>query len=250
MFVPLSSASNSGRRPRAFAAHFHLLGCVDFEDCLSLQRRLAYDALTRADGRIVILIGEHPPLITLGRGGSRRDVRLSGDELAARGLEVRHISRGGGAILHRPGQLAIYPIVPLDWHGWSVGEHLRRLSAGLAAVLAESQIRATPAAGGFSLLGKTGVLAALGVAVRGGVTTHGAYFNVNPDMRDYPRVHTLPGRSLTSLLTERLAAVKMTTVRTVLVSRLAEAFACVDPHVHAGHPHLSELPADHREFAA
>ena len=42
-------------------------GTVDFEDCLSLQRRLAYDALSRPDGRIVVLICEHPPLITIGR---------------------------------------------------------------------------------------------------------------------------------------------------------------------------------------
>src|SRR5215212_9820269 len=58
------------RLPREFPVHIHLLGTVDFEDCLALQRRLAYDALTRADGRIILLICEHPPLITLGRAGS------------------------------------------------------------------------------------------------------------------------------------------------------------------------------------
>ena len=65
------TSSKTTATPRDFAAHFHLLGCVDFEDCLSLQRRLAYDALTRGDGRIVVLICEHPPLVTIGRAGSR-----------------------------------------------------------------------------------------------------------------------------------------------------------------------------------
>ena len=79
-FYPLTPANRDGCEvakkrpappPREVAVHIHLLGTVDFEDCLSLQRRLAYDALSRADGRIVVLICEHPPLITIGRGGSR-----------------------------------------------------------------------------------------------------------------------------------------------------------------------------------
>ena len=71
----------TSQRPREFAAHFHLLGCVDYEDCLSLQRRLAYDAVTRADGRMVVLICEHSPLVTIGRAGSRRDIRLTAHDL-------------------------------------------------------------------------------------------------------------------------------------------------------------------------
>src|SRR5262245_45985153 len=118
--------AKSAGTPHDFAAHFYLMGCVDFDDCQSLQRRLAYDALTRGDGRITVLLCEHPPLVTIGRAGSRAHVRLSGMELAERQLAVRYVSRGGGAILQGPGQLAVYPIVPLEWHGWSIGEYLRK----------------------------------------------------------------------------------------------------------------------------
>ena len=55
-------------------------------------------------------------------------MRLTGAELAQRQLAIRYIGRGGGAILHAPGQLAIYPIVPLDWHGWT----RRRVPAAIA----------------------------------------------------------------------------------------------------------------------
>ena len=83
----VASLPTTPQRPtREFPVHIHLLGTVDFEDCLSLQRRLAYDALSRADGRIVVLICEHPPLITIGRSGSRAHVRLTGAELAQRQL--------------------------------------------------------------------------------------------------------------------------------------------------------------------
>jgi lipoyl(octanoyl) transferase len=233
----------TSQRPREFAAHFHLLGCVDYEDCLSLQRRLAYDALTRADGRVVVLICEHPPLITIGRAGSRRHVRLTGAELAERQLAVRYIGRGGGAILHRPGQLAIYPVVPLDWHGWTVGGYLRRLQTALTEVLAELQIRPQSAPGTCSLFGRSGVLAAFGVAVRSGVATQGAFLNVNPDMRDFGRVETSAGQPMSSLLSQRPVPVKMTAVRAALVARLAAALGCERHHLHTGHPHLAELPA-------
>src|SRR5436190_1900312 len=133
--MPVSLPRPTAVLLRDFPVHIHLLGTVDFEDCLSLQRRLAYDALSRPDGRIVVLICEHPPLITIGRSGSRADVRLTAAELADRQLEIRNISRGGGAVLHSPGQLAIYPIVPLTLHGWTIGDYLRRLQVAVHELL-------------------------------------------------------------------------------------------------------------------
>jgi lipoyl(octanoyl) transferase len=236
---------------RDFAAHIHLLGCVDFEDCQSLQRRLAYDALSRSDGRIAVLICEHPPLVTIGRAGSRADVRLTGVELAERQLGLRYVGRGGGAILHGPGHLAVYPIVPLEWHGWSVGEYLRRLNGALARVLADFKIQAESPAGCFSLHGKSGVLVAVGASVRHSVTGHGAILSVNPDMRDYARIDVAPGRKMSSLLSERPQSIKMTAVRAALVAHLAAAFGCQRHHLHTGHPLLAEMPPSQpRESAA
>jgi lipoyl(octanoyl) transferase len=236
---------------REFPVHIHLLGQVDFEDCQSLQRRLAYDALSRADGRIVALLCEHPPLITVGRSGSRADVRLSGSELAARGLEARYIGRGGGAILHAPGQLAIYPIVPLAGHQLSVGEFVRRLQRALAELLIEYNVKPVPVPGSLALAGRSGVLAAVGVSVRQGVTMHGAFLNVNPEIRDFGRVVVAGGQTMSSLLSHRALPTKMTKVRAALVTHLADAFHLDRYHLHTGHPLLAELPAhEHRESAA
>lgn len=243
--------TSSPQPARDFAAHFHLLGCVDFEDCQSLQRRLAYDALSRGDGRIAVLICQHAPLVTIGRAGSRADVRLSGLELAERQLGLRYVGRGGGAILHGPGQLAVYPIVPLEWHRWSVGEYLRRFRAAVAAALSDFRVPATSAVGNYSLQGKTGVLAAVGASVRHSVTGHGAILGVNPDMRDQSRIDVAPGRTMSSLLSERPQPIKMTAVRAALVAHLAAAFGCQRHHLHTGHPLLAELPPSHpRESAA
>ena len=250
--MTVSQKNRSAPLPREAAVHIHLLGLVDYEDCLSLQRRLAYDAVSRADGRIVVLICEHQPLITIGRGGSRRQVRFTGDELIERQLEIRYVGRGGGAILHAPGQLAIYPIVPLDWHGWSVGNYLRQLQSALAAMLAEFNIQPQTVAGSFALAGRSGVLAAFGVGVRHGVAMHGAFLNVNPNLRDFGRVEVMPGRTMTSLLSHRALATKMTKVRAALVTHLADALGLERYHLHTGHPLLAELPAGKvpRETAA
>ena len=238
-------------KPREFAAHFYLLGTVDYEDCLSVQRRLAYDAVTRADGRIAVLVCEHPPLVTIGRGGSRAHVRLSGEDLTTRQLAIRYVGRGGGVVLHGPGQLAVYPIVPLDWHGWSVGQYLQRLQTALQGTLQELKIQCHPAAASHSLRGRQGILAIVAAAVRHGVTSHGAYLNVHPDMRDQGRIEPLPGQKMSSVLSERPLPVRMQAVRATLVARLAAALGCERHHLHTGHPLLADLSlSDTRESAA
>ena len=241
MAVRLHKPESASRDERS--VHIHLLGTVDFEDCLSLQRRLAYDAVTRADGRVVVLLCEHPPLITIGRGGSRAQVRFSAAELEQRGLEIRYISRGGGPILHAPGQLAIYPIVPLAEQGWTVGDYLRRLQNALANLLVELKIKPAVVQGSMALAGRSGILAAVGVSVRQGITLHGAFLNVNPEMRDFGRVDVAGGQTMSSLLSHRALPTKMTKVRAALVTHLADALSLERYHLHTGHPLLAESPA-------
>ena len=121
----------------SFAVQFHLLGTVDYEESQRLQRQLVYEAGGQDDGRIVVLLCEHPPLISVGRSGSRGHIRWTNEQLRMRQLDVRWVNRGGGCVLHAPGQLAIYPIVPLAWHGWTVGEYLRRFRQALTQTLDE-----------------------------------------------------------------------------------------------------------------
>ena len=255
-------------KSRSFSAHFHLLGCVDYEDCLHVQRRLAYDALTRADGRMVVLLCEHPPLITIGRSGSRGQVHFTGAELSEWQLPVRYVSRGGGPLLHSPGQLAIYPILSLDWHGWTVGQYLRKLQEAVGRALTELGVRAQQLAGRCGWWGQTGMLAAVGAAVKLGMTSHGAYINVAPENRGFGRVEVVPATTLkqdsaatiaefafkptlSSLLSERPAAGRMTGVRSAVIQHLAGSLGCADYHMHTGHPLLTEIPGTaSRESAA
>lgn len=250
-----------------FATQFYLLGQVDYEDCLTAQKRLAYDAVTRGDGRMTVLMCEHPGLITVGRRGSRDQLQLTGAELAERELTVRYVARGGGCLLHAPGQLAVYVITQLSWHGWSVGDYLRKLQQGVEDALHDCGAATCTLPQHFGLWGKTGLLAALGVAVKFGVTSQGVFINVDTDLRSSRRVETmplaeyrplaaehcqLPDRPIhSSLLCETSLPVKMASVRAAVVSQLATAFGCGSYQLHTSHPLLPEIPGSTaRESAA
>jgi lipoyl(octanoyl) transferase len=219
-----------------------LLGQVDFDRVLALQQRLIIDCGQRDDGQIVLLLCEHPTILTVGRGGSPGDIAQQSGLVRSRQIEVRWVNRGGPCLVHCPGQLAIYPIVPLRWHGFSVGEFLDRFRAGLMETLTDLNVRASVARGRFDICGRTGQLAAFGAAVRGWVTYYGAYLNVCPPMGLFRLVESPldTATPMSCLVAERCGPVRMTGVRAALVRRLAECFGCDRYHLYTGHPLLRE----------
>ncbi|HEY1599179.1 MAG TPA: hypothetical protein VGG64_06225 [Pirellulales bacterium] len=225
----------------------YLLGSVDFDTCLALQQRLVYETEARRDGHISLLICEHPPAITMGRHGSRIDIRYSPRTLASEGLTVRWVNRGGGSLVHAPGQLAIYPIVPLAACGWNVGGFLDRLQQGIAAALSEVGFQGQAPDGQLGMWGRTGQIVAVGVAVKNWTTYYGAYVNVSPSRRILSAVQhgALKPVAMSSLAIERQQPVKMSRVREGLVRHLAEAFDCPRYHLHTGHALLAHARTRH-----
>ena len=227
------------------AVETFLLGRIGYQTCLDFQRRLVQRATQRDDGQIVLLLCEHPEVITVGRGGSLSQLARERRLLRTREIEVQWVNRGGGCMLHCPGQLAIYPIIPLRWHGFSVGEYLRRLQAALVETLDELGVSVHTLPGRYGIWGRTGQLATVGVAVRDWVTWHGAFLNVCPSMGLFRLVETDPigHTSMSCLVAERCGPVRMPTVRAALVRRLAEAFGCDRYHMYTGHPWLRRVTA-------
>ncbi|MBS0209806.1 MAG: hypothetical protein JSS27_12725 [Planctomycetes bacterium] len=225
---------------RSAAMMVHLLGTLDFASSLALQQRLVYETAGRSDGLITLLICEHPRGISVGRQGSRTDIHFDADELQSLQLDVRWVNRGGGALLHAPGQLAIYPIVPLAWHRWTVGDYLTRLEAGLAGALRAAGFVTERRADQRGLWGRSGQLAAVGAAVRSGVTYHGAFVNVDPNMQLVRRVGAdrATGLAMSSLATERPRGVRPSLVRQHIITSLAAAFETPRHHLLTGHPLL------------
>ncbi|MFZ5830649.1 MAG: lipoyl(octanoyl) transferase LipB [Planctomycetota bacterium] len=217
-----------------------LLGRIGFDVCLELQRRLIPQVAERDDGQVTLLLCEHPTVVTIGRGGSPAHVARESYLIRNRQIPVTWVNRGGGCLMHAVGQLAIYPLLPLRWHGLRPGVFLERLQTALIESLDELNVPSEPRAGRFGVWGRTGQLAALGVAVRNWVTYYGAYLNVTPPMGLFRLVESDPKErtAMSCLVTERRGPVRMPTVRAVLVRRLAEAFGCDRYHLYTGHPML------------
>ena len=215
----------------------YLLGTVDYEACLALQDRLVYESSGRGNGQITLLVCEHSAIVTVGRRGSWGHIDLDRRELASRQLTVRWVNHGGGCMVHLPGQLAIYPIVPLHWHRLTLGEYLGRLQSGMVAALAELGVATQTRGDDFGVWGRTGQLAAVAVAVRRWITYHGVLLNVCPAMELFRRVRTDPvgGTPMSSLAAERQQPLKMTRVRETVLRHMIEALGCRRHHVYAGH---------------
>jgi lipoyl(octanoyl) transferase len=234
---------------------FHLLGRLDWERVWSLQQRLMYETGGRTQPQVTVLCCEHPDSITIGRSGSRGHIRMSDEELHRQQVSIKFVGRGGGCVYHTPGQLCLYPILSLERFGWSVGEYLRRLQHGLCRTLREFNIEPVLQEGEFGVWGRSGLLAAVGVAVRNWVTCHGAFLNVSPSMARFAYIDAVdPDRissgrksTLSCLLAERRLPVKMTSVRATIVQTLAEAFSCDRHHICTGHPLLNLRSEKSRE---
>ena len=206
------------------------LGLIPYREAWELQRRLAEQ---RRAGEVpdTLLLLQHPHTYTIGRSGSRDHVFLSDVQLAARGITCLEVDRGGDVTYHGPGQLVGYPIVDLGLKP-DVGAYLRALEACLIAVLADFGI----AAG--RLPGFTGVwiegqrkIAAIGVKVASGITTHGFALNVSTDLSLF--AHILPcgirDKGVASMASELGRAPDMTAVEDAVAARFPERFLVPEP---------------------
>lgn len=229
----------------------HLLGTIPLDDLLPLQQRLVYEAAAHDRRTTTLLLCEHPPVITIGRHGSRTDVRLSDATLAREEIEVRWLNRGGGALLHASGQLAVYVIAPLRALGFSVGEYLRRLQQGLEAAAAELHFPAVFRSGRRGVWSRSGQGMFVAAAVKNDVSYFGTYINVDVAERLLHGVATDPldGTEPTSLAQSMRRQVRMPMVRQSVVGSLSTALGCERYHIFTGHPSLARTMISPKDAA-
>jgi lipoyl(octanoyl) transferase len=184
------------------------LGRINYAAGLDLQNRLVEARHAQRIGNLLLLL-EHPPVLTLGRNSSRSNILASGETLAARGVEVHEINRGGDVTYHGPGQLVGYPIFDLRSFTPRLGavEYVRLLEEALIRSCAGFGVPAQ------RIAGRTGVwtlaggsvsekkIAAIGVHIARGITSHGFSLNVTTDLRDFDLIVPcgISDRSVTSL---------------------------------------------------
>jgi lipoyl(octanoyl) transferase len=200
------------------------LGDVPYDEAWALQNRVAEQRRAGLVPDTLILL-EHPHTYTIGRSGTRDHVFLSDGELATRGITCIDVDRGGDVTYHGPGQLVGYPIIDLGPKP-DVGLYLRDLEGCLIDVLSDFGIRAR------RLSGYTGVwiddrkIAAIGIKVSQGVTTHGFALNVSTDLGLFTHILAcgIPDKGVTSMALELGAAPPMVAVEDAVIARFSERF--------------------------
>jgi len=167
--------------------HVRRLGCVEYQDGLAMQKLLVE---ARAQGLVpdTLLLLEHPPVITLGRGAKAENVLWSPQMLAARGFELFETDRGGDVTYHGPGQIVGYPVVDLKPDRKDVRKYVASVEELMIRVAAEYGIAAHRVAGRIGVWTPAGKLGAVGVHISRWITSHGFAFNVRTDLTDFSAI--------------------------------------------------------------
>jgi lipoate-protein ligase B len=158
------------------------LGTMAYGAALELQRSLAHERISGTIPEDILLLVEHPPVVTLGRSTKARNLISSADFLESRGVELFEVERGGDVTFHGPGQLVGYPIVDLKQHRLDLHWYLRQVEEALIRTLAAYSIPAERNVGFTGVWTRGRKIASIGVHARDWVTWHGFALNVRTDL--------------------------------------------------------------------
>jgi lipoyl(octanoyl) transferase len=174
-------------------------GRVAYDDALAMQRRIA--AEVRDGGAPALILLEHPHVYTLGARGKQQHVLATDDLLRLRGADVVRTDRGGDVTYHGPGQLVGYPILDLRALGLGPAAYVSRIEDALIEALRTFGIRGDRSDLNRGVWVDGAKIAAIGVRISRGVTTHGFALNVNTDLSYFEHIVPcgLPGVRVTSM---------------------------------------------------
>jgi lipoyl(octanoyl) transferase len=208
--------------PNGSAILFEAGRPVPFPQAWAWQQRLQQRLLEEPTGPDAVLLVEHEPCYTMGRGASEVYLRF---DPAAPPLPLHRIDRGGEVTHHLPGQLVLYPVLQLQRHGADLHGYLRALEAVVIRTLADLDLR------GERLEGLTGVwlegakVAAIGVGAKRWVTQHGLALNVSCALETFDAIVPcgLAGRPV-GRLSHWVPGLTTAVVRPLLLRAFAEQF--------------------------
>ena len=200
-------------------------GLVSYQEGLELQQQ-ARQRVAGGDVAGVLILLEHQPVITTGRGGGRENLRTSLSGLQAERIEVVETNRGGNITCHNPGQLVGYPVLNLSRWQEDVHWYVEQLEEVLIRTVARYGIVAGRKARYTGVWAGNRKMAAIGVSVRNWITGHGFALNVNNDLALFQQIVPcgIEDFGVTSLQTAGVTAT-VTEVAAQIVTEFATVFA-------------------------
>ena len=205
---------------------------MSYDAAAGLQKRLHGEVVSGSLPGVLLLL-EHPHIFTLGRRGRPDDILADAEELKALGAAVRRTDRGGEVTYHGPGQLVGYPILDLRKLAAGPLDYVRRLERVLIATLADFGIRGESEDRPTGVWAGNAKIAAIGVKISRGVTTHGFALNVDPDLTYFDRIVPcgMPDVPVTSMAAAAGIPATVGDAARALTARFAETFALEIEHV-------------------
>lgn len=178
---------------------------LSYAETLDLQRGVARARIAGALPHDVLLLVEHPPVITLGRASRDAHLVASPQLLAARGVERVEVDRGGDVTFHGPGQLVGYPVLDLKQHRQDLHWYLRAIEQALIDALPRFGLTGSRNPGYTGVWVEGRKLASIGVHARDWVTWHGFALNVTTDLSWFDLIVPcgIAGVTMTSVAHER-----------------------------------------------
>jgi lipoate-protein ligase B len=199
---------------------------VPYAEAQAIQGALVEERRCGAEHDTLLLL-EHPPVITLGRGSDRNHLLVDELELARRGIELHHCGRGGDVTFHGPGQLVGYPILALRGERRDAHRYLRDLEQALIRAVGDLGVAAGREPGLTGIWAGGEKLAAIGVRLSTGwITSHGFALNVSTNLDGFSSIVPcgIRDRGVTSMARLLGRPVDMHDVGTRVAARLAEVF--------------------------
>ena len=203
------------------------LGTVSYVVALELQRDLARRRIAGEIDEDLLLLLEHPPVVTLGRTAKEAHIISSPERLRARGIEVHEVERGGDVTFHGPGQLVGYPIFDLKRHRQDLHWYLRQVEEALIVALEEVGIEAERNSGYTGVWTRGRKIASIGVHARDWVTWHGFALNVTTDLSYFDLIVPcgIPQVQMTSVTRELGTSLTVDRMSAVVARAFGEVFA-------------------------
>lgn len=161
------------------------LGLIEYRTALDLQLKILKLVQQEAIDDVLLLL-EHPPVLTIGINGKENNILVNEDALGVMGVSVIHSNRGGDVTYHGPGQVVVYPILNLNNFGKDVKDYVRRLEETSISLLQEEYgLNADRKSGFPGVWVGNDKITAIGCAVKRWVTMHGFAFNVNTNLEHF-----------------------------------------------------------------
>jgi len=201
---------------------FCRLGTVDYAEAHRLQKELQ---AKRISGEIddTVLLLEHPPVLTMGRSAKEQHVLAAPEVLAARGISVHEVGRGGDVTYHGPGQLVAYPIIDLKPDRRDVRKYMWSLEETMIRTCADFGLLATRMEGLNGAWVGDRKVGAVGVRISRWVTMHGLALNANSDLTHFDLI--VPCGIQDKKVTSLSAEIGRTVFATDVIDPLARHFA-------------------------